>query len=196
MTNDNISFSDLLPDYMHGRLSAEDVIRVETALKTNSDLSAELEFLKQISSTLKSSAGTLETDELGWAKLSRSIDAEKRPQTHNTSRFWKYAAIALAVISVGQATLFIRTFSGDAQKDRYVTVTQTPAKPFTMTLSFNPEATEHSIRDLMHATHAEIIAGPSKLGLYTLRFKTENARKSALDIYTEMPGIIETSALD
>jgi len=85
-------------------------------LNKNAHLRAELEFLTKLSENLKADADDFEPGEFGWSRLNRDIDAfmpdqsgeSQTPKYPATPKFWRYAAMALAVLSVGQGALLIQ----------------------------------------------------------------------------------------
>jgi len=207
MTED-LNISDLLPDYLQGRLSHRDRQRVETALEKDKDLQAELVFLKSLSANLKSNADNYTPGELGWAKLSKAIDNDLDNAADNVppiavndhqkspSQFWRYAAVALAVVSVGQGALLMQK-NASLEKDRYVTVSETSTvavDSYKATIAFNPQTTEQDIRMVLGLTDGDITSGPSQLGLYTISFKSQDALAGALTIYASKPEIIESAS--
>jgi len=166
-------------------LSSAETSYFESALNKNAHLRAELEFLTKLSENLKADADDFEPGEFGWSRLNRDIDASmpdqsgesQTPKYPATPKFWRYAAMALAVLSVGQGALLIQKYVGAI-------------------IGFNPEASEAELREVLHASHAEIISGPSPLGLYTVRFTTTEQRAKAMRIYAQQSSVIETATPD
>jgi len=202
--NEDTNLYDLLPDYLQGRLSSAETSYFESALNKNAHLRAELEFLTKLSENLKADADDFEPGEFGWSRLNRDIDASmpdqsgesQTPKYPATPKFWRYAAMALAVLSVGQGALLIQKPTQVNENARYVTVSSTSQDYVGAIIGFNPEASEAELREVLHASHAEIISGPSPLGLYTVRFTTTEQRAKAMRIYAQQSSVIETATPD
>lgn len=195
MSKDKTDLSLLFPDYIQGRLSEKDMARVEDALKADPDLAADFEFQKKISETLKSDKRVSEPGELGWAKLSRALDKESQVEAPPQRQYWRYAALALAALSLGQGVFITGQLSQKDDEARYVTVSQAPVNDPLLTLAFVPTATEQSIRILLKSVDANITAGPSALGLYDISFTSESARQEAMIILQTQTEIVESVSL-
>jgi len=63
----------MIPDYLEGRLSAQDRLIVETSIDQDAEFAAEFEFQKNIKAALLANIDINVSDELGWARLKKEI---------------------------------------------------------------------------------------------------------------------------
>ncbi len=57
--------------------------------------------------------------------------------------------------------------------------------------TFNPQATEASLRQVLREAHAEIVSGPSALGVYLLRVKADEA-EAAIALLRTKVGVVDS----
>lgn len=110
-------------------------------------------------------------NDFAWARLQRSIRQEAAAAAApwwRQSRVapWQLAASVAVALALGQLTMVSRVASDETAS--YQTASASAALP-TITVAFVPGATEESIRALLLEQSAEIVAGPSALGLYAIR---------------------------
>ena len=188
----------MIPDYIANRLSPADKKIVEDAVNNNPDIAAELEFQQNISSALKAEEEINPPGELGWARLSREINAEPRqienPLAANDAApsrpFWRYAAAILAVAVIGQS-VFIGSKLTSSEDDRYYAVTEN-TDAFTVKIGFETEANLSEVTALMKSVDGNIISGPTSQGLYSVNFATNADREAAEKIFAERKDLVQT----
>jgi anti-sigma-K factor RskA len=135
------------------------------------------------------------SSELGWARLSRAIDAESRkPSSFVPKQFSRWqvaavAAVAVAVWSVAAGPLLQR---GAAPDDGYVTAGEHSAYAHSAQATFVPTAQESAIREALRSVDAEIVKGPSALGVYVLAFKDAEALGSGVEALRSRTGVLES----
>jgi hypothetical protein len=195
MSADDIS--ECLLDCAKGRLSEEACAEVEAAARADAAISEELAYYKglvgagELGSVHEASPG-----ELGWARLSRELDglegAQDLPEraANDNSRLWKFAAIALGILAIGQ---FSSSFIGSPAQDtaRYVPVTETGAE-FVAQIAFAENVSEKAVRDLLVAVEADIVSGPSALGIYRLGFADADARDRGISVLSKSAEIVDS----
>jgi len=190
--------SELLLDYAKNRLSADVRLDVEAAAAQSPEVLEELEYYKGLAR-----AAELETEqtdsagELGWARLSRAIEqaeleAVPPAAANDNARFWRYAAMALGLVVMGQFAVQL-TQQNAADDARYVPVTASVAG-VSAQITFAPDATEAAIRELLLSAQASIVSGPSAIGVYQLGFADEAARERGLAMFEDATAIVESSA--
>lgn len=178
-------FSLLTPRYLRGELSEAETAEFEAYLNEHPDFQADIEFQRNLMAARPDQDDA--SLEFGWARLSRSIDnleAEStealKPETHpaNKSRLpamWKVAALVLACTSIGQA-LYITNSRTEPQ---YQLASEAETPGVTLQLSFGADVNIKDVSDFLVRHDSQIIAGPSKLGIYTLSF-SDNATCSSM----------------
>jgi len=197
-----VEVSELLLSYAKGRLSVDERADVDAAAAQSPELHEELEYYKSLASAMEAApSDDAAPGELGWARLSRALDETDRMEetvatpvgANDNSRGWRYAAMALGLVVMGQfGALFVQQQSAD-DTARYVPVTSQSAE-FSAQITLVPDATEASIRDLLVSVDANIVAGPSALGVYQLGFVDAEARDQGLSTLKEATTVVESAS--
>ncbi|MEM1194092.1 MAG: hypothetical protein AAGH42_11955 [Pseudomonadota bacterium] len=195
--------SAMLLDLACGRLSPGSASALETYADARPALAEELAYYRGVSTATADKTETSKPNELGWARLTRAIDKEEMAQrakvesdpiqavvSSSVSPLWRYAAVILGLLTFMQGAVLI---NGQARFDddtRYVTVSDAQEK-FELKLIFQPDTTENAIRNLLRKTGGEITAGPSAIGLYTIKFETQESLSAANEIYADAKEIVD-----
>lgn len=198
MTPEEIS--ELLLDYSKGRLNDAEMRSVQQAAAASDEIAAELALYEGLS---RAGAGQDHDDaapgEMGWARLARSIDAYEAAGTlpvaanDNSGRFWRYATFALGFIVLGQVGFQLMGADKNTANDKpFVPVTE-PVADFALQIVFQPNASEAAIRDLLLQNKAQIVSGPSSIGIYEISFDSEDSRSAGLERLEQATEIIESA---
>lgn len=190
--------SELLLSYAKGRLSQDDCKALDAAIANSPEYLEELEVYKGLAR-----AAALRPEDavtpgaLGWARLSRAmdeIDADRQtPEAANDNvRSWRYAALALGAVVLGQLAFTVSKSASDTDS-RYVPVSASQAGSIAQ-ITFSPDATEGDIRALLLASEASLVSGPSALGVYQIAFRDDASRMLGLSLLAEATGIVESAA--
>lgn len=189
--------SQLLLDCSKGRLSDAQMLDIKQAASESDEIAAELALYQGLSRAgAQSDDSVSPAGELGWARLSRAIDQHEGAQelpvaaNDNSGGLWRYASMALGFIVLGQFAFM--GFGANTSDDVYQPVTPQVAA-FSAQITFVETANEVAIRQLLLANDAEIIAGPSSLGIYELVFADEASRAAGLRRFSEAPEIVESA---
>lgn len=127
---------------------------------------------------------------LGWARLSRAIDAERAQSPKAHSILPRYMAAALAVVALGQVVFFVASVENGAGDDaRYATVSEAVAD-HTARVRFVPTATEQDMRAMLRRAGADLVEGPSAQGFYMLSFQDREAMTKAAALFEDRPDIV------
>jgi len=191
--------SALLLDYVQGRLSATERAEIDLAIAADNGLAEELSYYQAMANANEPVAKSAD-HEFGWARLSKSIDAEtsapaSQPIAANDNSFkWKLATMAFGLIALAQAGIMMSTSApADSETAVYVPVTQNSNHE--VRLIFTDNATNKQIRTLLNQIGAEIVTGPSALGIYNVRFASEAEGEAGLERLREASGIVESATL-
>jgi hypothetical protein len=164
---DNIE--SLLPFYLNGTLSNEERREVEKALEHSAVLREELVFLEQIKHDVKAYQPAMASPgEVGWQRLQQQINETSVIEPKH--RKWRVTAMISSTLLIAQSlwigimapTAFYAPAGGEQSP------TQQAAKTVSFQVAFNPNATEAAIRAALLMVDAQIISGPSALGLYVV----------------------------
>ncbi|MEM7693080.1 MAG: hypothetical protein AAF318_01405 [Pseudomonadota bacterium] len=187
--------SAALQDLVRGRLSEAETERLNDAIRDDPALEAEYRLISALNTA--DPAPHAFPGELGWARLSKAIDNEPAQKSQGPRvTLWQAAAgVAVAVVAwqFTVAPLLVQ----DAAP-RYVTATGTsaPAGEATLRVTIAPTASERTIRTLLRDAGAQIVDGPSAIGLYTLGFQTEDARTAGVGLFAASPTVITPVAAE
>ena len=181
MADERESPSDeTLVAYVRGKLPETEAARVAAEAARRPDLAAQIALIRGITAAAAAEVTGPAPGELGWARLSRAIDAEAvRPGFRLGRRLWPLAATAAAAILVWQVVAVPLVF-GPAEQPGYVPVSAPPAGGPTLSVAFLPDATEAEMRTLLQEIGARIEEGPSAIGLWQLSFTDTAARDAGL----------------
>jgi anti-sigma factor RsiW len=183
---------EMMIAYVRGRLSGEDADRITSEAARRADVRAEIELMRGISAAIEEDAKAPGPGDLGWARLSRVLDAEApRPAPQARRPLWQLAAVAAAAILFWQMAAVPLLFNSDGRQAEYAPVTELPAEDVTLSVVFRPTATEEAIRLLLLEVDAQISAGPSAVGLWQFRFESKSAREEGFE-RLENEGIVES----
>ena len=181
---------ELLDDYVRDRLPAADRNHVEQAAREDEDIASEIAILRALQKDLKHHANMQAPSELGWARLSRAIETEIQPSRERDSlrrptniiqpAIWRYAAIILGIVAIGQSVLLIQQPVHDTDQLRYVTVSESLSEKTDLKIRFKPNISEEVMRTFLQENALEIVAGPSALGLYDLNILDEQLNAQTL----------------
>jgi anti-sigma-K factor RskA len=186
--------------YVLGRLSPQAAAALERRAASHAALAAEIALVRGLAHA-EASRQAPRGLELGWARLSRAVDAEakSRPRRWLTQpRFaaWQLAAAAAAVLvlTIGIGDLYPTRPETEAV---YQTAGSDQGQAFAVQVAFAPSAREQDMRAALVQANAQLVSGPSALGLYVLVFRDEAARTEGMARLRQRPEVFETvSALD
>lgn len=188
---DEDRISLLIPAYLRGELSDSDRREVETLSKQNPAIAADIEFQKNLKQALSENKNDFASGELGWARLSKAIEESQPEQTKTKSQpaYWRYAAIALAVIAVGQTGLLSSLMVQDNPGSQYMPVSEPGTALNTAKIGFAQDTLTHDVTAALRSVNGTIISGPSSLGLYEVKFETIAACQTASEKLQSEPFI-------
>ncbi|MEO1323400.1 MAG: hypothetical protein AAFV59_10375 [Pseudomonadota bacterium] len=190
------ALSELLLDYVQGTASQDAVAAIEARLPIDPKIADEIAYYKGLKNAVSPLKQFSAPDELGWKRLSKAVEAERKSVAANDNfQFWKYAAAALAIVAALQ-TAFLVQSPRTLEEPVFVTASAENEAAFGLTVIFQPNATADDLAQALNAVDGEIIAGPSALGLFTVAFDTEASRDSALEALAAQTDVIESVTLN
>ena len=193
---DQTRYSDeTLRDYAKGRLPAADALALEAAAAADPKLAAEIALVRGVVKVGEADAGRAPSSQLGWARLSRAIDAESKSSSFVPKQFsrWQVAAVAaIAVAGWGAAATAPLLVARNDQPGGYVMASERPAYAHSAQATFVPTAPESAIREALRSVDAEIVKGPSALGVYVLAFKDAEALDKGVEALRARADVFES----
>ena len=172
MADEPDSLSDeMLIANVRGRLPEADAAQIAAEAAQRPDLAAELALVRGLAAAADAEADAPVPGELGWARLSRALDAEPaRPARRVGPRLWPLAAAAAAAVLVWQVVAVPIITGPRGGEPRYAPVSEQAATGSTVSVAFVPTASKSAIRALLAEAGARISDGPSAIGLWQLSF--------------------------
>ncbi len=184
---------ETIQSYVLGTLDPDQASSLERAAKEDQELAAEIALWQAARDVHGEDAASAAPGEFGWARIEREI-ARKAAQTvpvaaNDDVPFWKRprfaawqvaASVALAVL--GWQVLVSPALvpaSGDAPASYTLAGDQDPAA-FTVRVAIEQDVSEAEMRALLSEVGAQIVDGPSAIGLYTLGFADAEAKAEAV----------------
>lgn len=164
--------------FVRGRMARDAAQGVAKAVEADPKLAAELAFARGIAAALDAEASaTPSPGALGWARLSRAIDAESSTAAplRRWLPGWQTAAAAAAAVLLWQviAVPFIMPDGAGFEPVG-------EAVDASVSVAFAADAPEGEIRALLRSVSGRVTDGPSALGLWQVSFEDETARDAAL----------------
>ena len=177
----------LLPWYLNGTLQPAERERVERWLGESPDHQAELAMWRAVQADVRQAAPTPAFDEVGWRRLKAQLPGSRR------SSWLKVAAAASVLLIAGLQTAILVREPADVHRP----LTDTPgADQWRIHVRFAENATMAGVRALLDRHDAQMISGPSALGLYTLTIVKPSAQSSPdalLDALEAEPLVLEVT---
>ncbi len=184
--------NDRLLAYMQGRLDEAGAAAFEADVARSPDLQAELAALSAVANVMAKDVPDEAAKDAGWARLSRSIEAEQMRTPANQNRRPSFAqAAGFAVASVVAWQFFAVPFLTGSEDPAFVPVSESTAGP-TLRIAFTDDARLADITALLSAAGAVITDGPSAVGLFTLEFPDEAARAEAEALLADRSDLVIT----
>ena len=192
--------------YLRGELSPADTQRIENLAAEDLEVAADIELQRRIMAAVKTEVNDMPASEFGWARLSKAMSDEaaqgvkplavsndnNQDLSHQPLRFWRIAAAALAVISLGQAGFIMSKSSGHDAAARYVTVSE--GNFIGIEVAFSPDAPQSHVTQLLQTVKGEMVSGPSTLGLYKVKFTSKDVCNQAVEAFHAADKVIETAS--
>ena len=180
---------DVLLDYVSGRLSESEAAEIRAQADANPQIAADIALMSGARAVFETEADG--PGDLGWARLSRAIDAEPSAAPSRSSRWVGFAATAAASVVAWQflAVPLLHVGPGPG----YAPVSQQTAG-FAATVAFAPGVTEAALRSLLLDIGAEVTGGPSALGMWTIIFASDAARQEGIARLASAPEVESVQA--
>lgn len=185
-----------LLDYVKGRLSDEEKAAIDAAIIDDHALAEELTYYQALSNA-SVPADTPQDHDLAWARLSKALDqtspAQNAPKAANDNTvLWRAATLALGLIVAVQGGFLMSSDPSEGDNGgAYIPASEQAA--LIVKVMFSGSATSEDISTLLTDLDAEIVSGPSAIGLYDIRFETEAAQKAGLEALNTATGIVDVA---
>lgn len=163
---------ELIPWVVNGRATDAEQRAVLTHAETCSECREELQRHRALQSHMRGNEDVIPAPNASWQKLLVQMDEQPKTETVQSRRVkrpWLIAALWLQLIAI--AALAGALFTSVRQPE-YKTLS-TPAPDVSdaraaVRVVFAPDASLSKVNELLRQVQANIIAGPSEAGVYTL----------------------------
>lgn len=195
---------DLLPWVANERVAARDLGWIEAHLQTCRECRLELEAQRRLRDAIRAEEPIVLAPQASFQKLMQRIDAAEEarddavdrdatvppvrtsPTKKRAARVPRWLAIAACVQAVAIAAL-LGTIAWQSQQvmtaPRFSTLTTPSSAPEgpVIRIVFRDNVTVAEINALLHSLDANIVAGPSSAGVYTLQLDRSDARGTQVE---------------
>jgi anti-sigma factor RsiW len=200
---------NVLPWFVTGRLSGEDMQRVERHLEHCDACRAELAEQRELCMHIRREESVLLAPQASLQKMMARIDASTSTdqvpdlvdfpaaasgtpppvRPHRTHR-WLAIAAALQTVTIAfLLALVLRQTTQEMTAPRFTTLT-TPSTAnesgASLRVVFKPDTQAAAMQSLLRAVSAQVIAGPTEAGVYTLRLASEATERDVARALSQM----------
>jgi hypothetical protein len=166
----------LLPWWVNGTLDDDERTQVEQHLAECVSCQQEVAWLKALQHTYDAKDVAANDATPALRRLRRRVAHEHAATPspiagwwrRNRRMAWVVAAQAVLMLVLGGAWLQQRA-------PAYHTLSTPTAKSALLVVTFNPQTSEARLRELLRASHARLVGGPSQTGAYLLSVPDEDA---------------------
>jgi hypothetical protein len=185
---------ELLPWLVNGTLAGAERVAVEEHARTCIVCRRELKEQQRLHAGVRARRTADVSAEAGFDRLDRQIDGAAR-----TPRLWRqryaataapFAVAAAAGIAVLAVLLWVTPLP-QIGNDEYATLATPPGDTLLLDIVFAEDTTAAEMQQLLDDIDGEIVAGPSKLGRYSVRIADNVETGSQL---TELLGALGADA--
>lgn len=160
--NRDFKVEEMLPWYVNGTLTADERETVEAYLAQVPEARDEVAFLRRLRDEVKARQPTTTPGEFGLKRLERQIEKERKARWRSAGP-WRAAAIAATLVVLIQGAFL---FQGWRSGDEFVTTGTGDRSAVVLQMTFDPQATEAEIRQVLQTVDAHLVSGPGALGVY------------------------------
>jgi len=172
---------ELLPWFVNGTLSGEELARVEKHLRECKQCDQEIQFFQQVRREVREQE-VPSPGELGLNRFLKQIRPEKtvpipKPRIHIA--WWRNPlAVAASLVIVIQFALLVSTWTPN---QTYTPLSGPKPEGVILQIKFSATATETQIRQGLRSVNAVIVDGPSALGIYKIRLDIPEQNLDAIN---------------
>jgi len=153
--------TELLPWLANGTLQGAEQDAVKRHVDGCAECQNELNLLLRLRTTIQSETLPEGAGELGLQRLLRQVGKKSK----SPRRWWLSAALAASLVIGVQTVMLLQRVPDESL---YTPLSGPTAREGVLQVEFMPEAREADLRELLRASGARIVDGPSAVGLYRL----------------------------
>jgi anti-sigma factor RsiW len=184
-----------LSAFVDGRLPAAEAAELARAAETDAGLRAEIALVRALKRAGVADRAGFDRH-AGWKRLETALDQERRGLADRVVRArvpaWGLAAAAAVAAVLGAALHATLTAPHGRSEDGYHLAEGPAAAPWTARVVFAPDAAEADLRAALLAVEAQIVAGPSAIGVYDLSFRSDAARTAGVAALAARGDLVES----
>lgn len=190
---------DLLPWIVNERASVKDQARVEAHLRECAECQQELAHQRQLRDAVRAEEQVVLAPQTSLQKLMQRIDAEEAvapvesvagvadvPPPRTVTPWPRWLGVAAAVQGVAIALLIAALWlqaRESLEAPRFTTLTSRAALPHgpVLRVVFTDGIALADVSSILRSIDAQIVAGPSEAGVYTLTLNTGSSHAASVD---------------
>ncbi|MET0985257.1 MAG: zf-HC2 domain-containing protein [Steroidobacteraceae bacterium] len=175
MTTNHEQCWDDIPWLVNGRLSEAEQQRVLMHAENCTECGEELRQQREVHAQLRGTQGDMEMSDASWNKLLARIDAQPQHPAEEDQLIgtmkprrqrWMVAAVWAQGVAIAGLLAALLVPQRGAE---YVTLSASDSRPQgSLRVVFAPSASLDRVNTLLREVSAEIVAGPSEAGVYTV----------------------------
>ena len=190
---------ELLPAMISDTLDGAKRKEIEELVAHSPELQQDVEFMTFLRQSIKEQTEA-SPGELGLARLRKELALEKAAQEKRQERkppfsihLWQVAAVAASVLLVVQTVVLVNVINKD---DDYEMLSGPSVQGAMLQVTFEPDATEKQIREVLNTAGVEIIAGPSAAGVYRLQLTDETRAQESITYLISQTSVVSHAAAE
>ena len=178
-----------LRDLARGRLPKEEAAILRERIESDPQARADFALVEKLIQNTGSAAPF--PGELGWRRLSAALNKPQKQKVWRRSvPIWQAAASVFGAVALWQVVAVPVFQAEKLTEPKYVTAGETQKEQFVLRVSFAPQATIVEVNSVLAELGAQLVAGPSSLGIYTVSFETEADRDFSLEELRSMDDLV------
>jgi hypothetical protein len=181
--------------FLSDRMSAEEAASLRAQALRDQALAAELALADGLLAAERGDPDRPPPSDTVWKRISGAIEADRTEGPRRASpapmAFAQMAAAAAFAVAVWHFAVIPLLDRPQTGADQYQPASADHT-PFTAKATFHPTAQEAAIRAALLKANANIVAGPSAIGVYDLRFDGADAQASGVASLRAEADVVET----
>lgn len=179
--------------FVDGRMVPDEAAEFARKMAADPQLEAQVILVRGLRRAASSTRNPAEI-EAGWTSLERALDDERTVHrlVPRLARLPAWSIGAAAGLAAGFVLSLVVVSDVMFPGQGYEVAAGPESRAFVAQVAFAPNATEASLRHALLAANAQIIDGPSALGLYRLAFRDEQALVDGIAGLRARTDLVET----
>lgn len=180
---------DAIVDYMQNRMPPDTRAAFEAEMEADPKLAAEVAVMQAARTDMSQSTVPAGAAAAGWERLSGALDGPANINRSPVMQFLQIAAAMVLAVAVWHFAVIPSFF--DTGPSGFQTASAEDGQP-DLNVLFNEGAAMGEVSAILTELEGAIVAGPSALGTYLLRFATTEQREAAFEVLKTREDLFST----